>query len=107
MLSRAVDLILEGYLEIFPTVDINALQQEKLSLQDRVRQETVIAKKQIYQNRKPLQFLTTVEFTQEEVDVRDKIYADNVERTAMLFYQFSGLSTISPSKQNSHCASID
>jgi hypothetical protein len=99
MLSRAVDLILEGGLEIFPTVDINALQQEKLSLQDRVRQETMIPQQQTYQIRKPPQFITTIQFTQEEeIDVRDKIYADNIERTAMLFYQFGELPTISPGK---------
>jgi hypothetical protein len=100
MLSRAIELILEGGLEIFPTVDINALQQEKLSLQDRVRRETMIPQQQIHQSKKPPQFITTIQFMQEEeTDVRDKIYADNIERTAKLFYQFSELPTISPGKQ--------
>ncbi|EPB86854.1 hypothetical protein HMPREF1544_06379 [Mucor circinelloides 1006PhL] len=92
MLSFAIDGILGGALEIFPSVDVNALQQEKLSLFDKVRQEEneKFIPQQAHQTRKPPQFVTTIEFlTEEEFDVRDKIYVDNIQRTAALFFQFS------------------
>lgn len=98
MLSFAIDCILGGALEIFPSIDVNALQQEKLSLFDKVRQEEneKFIPQQAYQIRKPPQFVTTIEFlTEEEFDLRDKIYVDNIERTAALFFQFSELPNVS------------
>ncbi|KAI7891780.1 uncharacterized protein EV154DRAFT_507174 [Mucor mucedo] len=95
MLSFAMDGILGGALEIFPTIDVNALQQEKKSLYDKVVREE-------YQPplfKKPPQFVTTLDFQQEEggglIDVRDVIYVDNIERTAALFFQFGELPTLS------------
>ncbi|CAO3653584.1 unnamed protein product [Mucor fragilis] len=98
MLTFAIDGILGGALEIFPSVDVNALQQEKLSLFDKVRQEEneKFIPQQAHQIRKPPQFVTTIEFlTEEEFDVRDKIYVDNIQRTAALFFQFSKLPNVS------------
>lgn len=98
MLSFAMDCILGGALEIFPTVDVNALQQEKLSLYDKVVRETGHPQPQ-HLFKKPPQFVTTLDFQKQEedgfIDVRDEIYVDNIERTAALFYQFSELPTLS------------
>ncbi|KAI8636683.1 hypothetical protein BD408DRAFT_376494 [Parasitella parasitica] len=99
MLSFAVDCILGGALEIFPSVDVNVLQQEKLSLLDKVCQHKSekFTPQQSYSMRKPPQFVTAIEFlTEEEFDIRDKIYADNILRTAALFFQFSTLPIVSP-----------
>ncbi|CEP19966.1 hypothetical protein [Parasitella parasitica] len=99
MLSFAIDCVLAGALEIFPSVDVNALQQEKLSLFEKVRQHESekFTPQQPNSMRKPPQFVTTIEFlTEEEFDVRDKIYVDNISRTAALFYQFSELPNVSP-----------
>ncbi|KAK4514590.1 uncharacterized protein ATC70_002189 [Mucor velutinosus] len=98
MLTFAIDGILGGALEIFPSVDVNALQQEKLSLFDKVRQEEKekFMPQEAHQFRKPPQFVTTIEFlTEEEFDVRDSIYIENIQRTAALFFQFSELPNIS------------
>lgn len=99
MLSYAIECILGGALELFPAIDVNALQQEKLSLYDKVmRENSRQQQEQPQQNlfRKPPQFLTIVDFQKQEgfIDVRDAIYVDNIERTAALFFQFSELPTL-------------
>lgn len=91
ILSFAADCILGGALEIFPTIDINSLQQEKLSLLEKVQQNTGDISKfpKNYNSKKPPQFITTIEFQEdEEFDIRDKIYADNIQRTADIFCYF-------------------
>ncbi|CAO3655497.1 unnamed protein product [Mucor hiemalis] len=105
MLSYAMDCILGGAVEIFPTVDVNALQQEKMSLYDKVR-ENLDSQLQQQQNqnlyKKPPQFVTTLEFAKQGgdgagfIDVRDAIYVDNIERTATLFFQFNESSLVTP-----------
>lgn len=104
MLSYAIDCILGGAVEIFPTVDVNALQQEKMSLYDKVR-ENLDSQLQQQQNqnvyKKPPQFVTTIDFAKQgtgSIDVRDAIYVDNIERTASLFFQFSESSQVTPSQ---------
>jgi hypothetical protein len=99
MLSYAIEWILNGALEIFPTVDVNALQQEKLSLYDKVvRESSRQQQEQPQQNlfKKPPQFVTSIDFQKQEgfIDLRDAIYVDNIERTAALFFQFGELPTL-------------
>lgn len=100
MLSFAIDCILGGALEIFPTIDVNALQQEKKSLYDKVIREDYQQSHQ-YLFKKPPQFVTTIDFKKQQgenegfIDVRDVIYVDNIERTAALFFQFGELPTLS------------
>ncbi|KAG2235126.1 hypothetical protein INT48_006507 [Thamnidium elegans] len=100
MLSFAIDCILGGALEIFPTVDVNALQQEKLSLYDKIVREGGHHQPH-HLFKKPPQFVTTIDFQKQEgekegfIDVRDEIYVDNIERTAALFFQFGELPTLS------------
>lgn len=101
MLSFAIDCILGGALEIFPTIDVNALQQEKLSLYDKVVRENHHQNHQHHLFKKPPQFVTTIDFQKQQgeiegfIDVRDVIYVDNIERTAALFFQFGELPTLS------------
>ncbi|KAI8988220.1 hypothetical protein BDF20DRAFT_815696, partial [Mycotypha africana] len=81
--------------------DINAIQQEKISLLNRMQATGAQVDAYKQQTRqpnsfimtKPPQFVTSINcLSQEEVEnqgfltIRDKIYVDNIERTASLFY---------------------
>lgn len=101
ILSFATDCILGGALEIFPTVDVISLQQEKLSLFEKVQQNTgeISTLPKNYNYKKPPQFITSIEFMHdEEFDIRDKIYADNIQRTAAIFSYFDYISTAQSGK---------
>lgn len=53
----------------------------------------------IYNSKKPPQFITTIEFQEnEEFDIQDKIYVDNIQRTAVIFSYFDQVSTVPPGK---------
>ncbi|KAI8978007.1 hypothetical protein BDB01DRAFT_800369 [Pilobolus umbonatus] len=93
MLYATLDFILNGALEIFPSVDINSLQRERMRLIDKVRQKPVDYQpvRSSPSHLKPPQFIISVDFVKDELDIRDKIYVDNIERTASLFSDFHEL----------------
>ncbi|KAI8884347.1 hypothetical protein K501DRAFT_247853 [Backusella circina FSU 941] len=95
MLSIALEFILGGSLEIFPTVDINALQQERMSILDKARQGDNNSGNSSSVKRPP-QFVTMIDVLSNELDMRDKIYVDNIQRTADLFSQYQALPTTAP-----------
>jgi hypothetical protein len=66
MLSIALDFILGGSLEIFPTVDINALQQERMSLLEKARQgdNTLDSSSS---TKRPPQFVTMIDVLSNEL----------------------------------------
>ncbi|KAI8381292.1 uncharacterized protein BYT42DRAFT_613082 [Radiomyces spectabilis] len=84
MLCMTMDRILDGGLEIFPKVDVNALQQDKMSLMDKIHN----TQRPLYvgKSARPPQFVGIVGLPDDERDIRDDIYIDNIERTASLFY---------------------
>ncbi|KAI9322182.1 hypothetical protein BX666DRAFT_585259 [Dichotomocladium elegans] len=105
ILSATLDSILGGALEIFPNVDFNALQRDKMgflqkiqdmSFGDAVNSGEVRSSLSVIEvgQRRPPQFLVTPEYLREP---QDKIYIDNIERTARLFYKHQELPNF-PSK---------
>ncbi|KAI9470965.1 MAG: hypothetical protein EXX96DRAFT_373932 [Benjaminiella poitrasii] len=94
ILSFAMDGILGGGLELFPVVNTNSLQQENLSLLDKLKngqnEEKITPQHNMNFAWKPPQFVTSLGFeNQNEItDARDEIYIDNIERTTSLFFQF-------------------
>ncbi|KAI7862285.1 hypothetical protein BDF14DRAFT_1876715 [Spinellus fusiger] len=91
-------------LEIFLTADMNHLQREKTSLLDKVREcgegsgagggsgeegeEGTGGSTKLSLVQRPPQFITTTDLLNGELDVRDKFYINNIERTATLFYGY-------------------
>ncbi|KAI8386898.1 hypothetical protein BD560DRAFT_383128 [Blakeslea trispora] len=82
----AMDCILGGALEIFPSIDTTSIQLDRQSLLDQITQPTAFLSPS--QLTKPPQFLTVVQLSrQSQRDMRDLIYTDNIQRTASLFEQ--------------------
>ena len=67
ILFAMLDGVLSGALEIFPTVDINALQKEKMSFMDKTRRRMTEDESIMTTPTKPPQFITTVDFLTDEL----------------------------------------
>lgn len=76
MLNAAIDGLLEGALEIFPSVNLESLQQEKVDLLSKIRQglgeehENGLSIIQGYTNAKqlrPPQFIVSIDFIEKEL----------------------------------------
>ncbi|KAI7903443.1 uncharacterized protein BX663DRAFT_506527 [Cokeromyces recurvatus] len=93
MLSFTLDGILGGGLELFPATNSSIIKQEDLCLLDQVRKTENEGRRAFYRNMtstawKPPQFVASFNFENQEEDLKNKIYVDNIERTATLFFQF-------------------
>ncbi|CEG70828.1 hypothetical protein RMATCC62417_06653 [Rhizopus microsporus] len=86
ILSVVIEYILNGALEIFPTIDVDTLQQQQSSLFDRIHSKEYATSQS--QAKKPPKFVTLVDILKQDIDKRDKIYMDNIEQTASLFDKF-------------------
>ncbi|KAG0183512.1 hypothetical protein DFQ28_010570 [Apophysomyces sp. BC1034] len=98
ILCIALDGILDGALEIFPKTDAMVLTRTKMSILDKVRQDDMPKKQELFGKQpRPPQFVTMIDALIPELDTRDKIYINNIERTAALFYK-SSLTSLEDSK---------
>ncbi|KAG1048901.1 hypothetical protein G6F43_008738 [Rhizopus delemar] len=93
ILSVALEHILNGALEIFPVADINSIHQQT-NLFDKINRQD----DSTFQSKKPPRFVTCIDLLKVQLDTRDKVYIDNIERTASLFDQFKD--TVSTDEYN-------
>ncbi|KAI9276960.1 hypothetical protein BDA99DRAFT_494530 [Phascolomyces articulosus] len=95
--NAAIDGITGGALELFPSVDLEALRQEKTDLISKVRDANIsndnssqgsISSLSYPNQRRPPQFLQVYSQLDHMLELQDKVYIDNIERSANLFYRF-------------------
>ncbi|KAF7720960.1 hypothetical protein EC973_005673 [Apophysomyces ossiformis] len=98
ILGAALDGILDGALEIFPKTDARLLSQAKISILDKIRRSDTSKRNDAFgKHPRPPQFVTKIDILIPELDIRDKIYIDNIQRTASLFYK-SAFASLEDSK---------
>ncbi|KAI9493067.1 hypothetical protein BDB00DRAFT_407542 [Zychaea mexicana] len=95
--SAALDGITGGALELFPSVDIEALRQEKIDLLSKIRHNgsassdnspSSAGSLKSIQQRRPPQFLSLYPQLDQMIELQDRVYINNIERSANLFYKF-------------------
>ncbi|KAI9281945.1 hypothetical protein BY458DRAFT_205046 [Sporodiniella umbellata] len=99
ILSIALEHILNGALEIFPIADANTAHQQS-KLFDKINQKDKNHSSSFA--KKPPRFITSVDFFANELNDRDRIYIENIERTATLFSQFKDTITSEQYSQVHH-----